>query len=758
MNFPEINFSGNETYIEMARVIFSQFLTDFEEADVQAIVYQTYKYFNPSVVRKIDDQLNFLELWHGKTSAFKDVALQVLPRLLTQALKNIHESSEAVILVATSGDTGKAALEAFANVPQTRIVVFYPKDGVSDTQVRQMVTQEGDNVGVFAVKGNFDDTQTAVKRILNDEEYLKSKPSIIFSSANSINWGRLMPQIVYYFSSYFAVAKTQGEKINFVVPTGNFGDILAGYYAKKLGLPIGKMICASNRNNVLTDFIQTGTYSTKERTFHKTCSPSMDILISSNLERLLFDVYDGDAAAVAALMNDLRLNGEFTIGQPQLAKIQETFTAGFATEKETREAIKDAYAQHHYLIDTHTAVAFSVYKKLLLTEAETKVRTKTIILSTASPYKFPKDVYQAIYDDDAAVADHDYAAALYEKTGVEVPSNLKDLMNRRAIHTTVVEMEKDGIKNALESFLESRPCGLDLKHCDRKRKMKIIVPATSANFGCGFDSVGVALDLYLEVEVLGVADKWEIVSGFNSEIPKDETNLIVKTALALVPDLLPHRMAITSNVPITRGLGSSSTAIVAGVLLADELAHLRLTRHEKLIFASKLEGHPDNVVPAVLGGLVVACFRNGRLDYAPLKAPNCSYVVFIPNYSLPTRVARGVLPKRLDYPEAVTASAIANVMVANLVNENLQIAGKMMEEDRFHERYRDELVPELGEVRRIAHEYGAYASVLSGAGPTILILAPKESVPGIKERLSARFDADILELRADARGARVELY
>ncbi|GAP73299.1 threonine synthase [Candidatus Symbiothrix dinenymphae] len=439
VDFPRIDFSGSETYIEMASAIFNQFLTDFEKNDVQNIVRQTYSEFNPSVLTNISDQLSFLELWHGKTSAFKDVALQILPRLLTQALRNRNEGAEIVILVATSGDTGKAALEGFANVPQTRIAVFYPQDGVSDTQKLQMVTQEGDNVAVFAIKGNFDDAQTAVKKVLNDGDYLKSKPNVLFSSANSINWGRLMPQIVYYFSSYFAVAKAN-KKVNFIVPTGNFGDILAGYYAKKMGLPIAQLVCASNKNHVLTDFIQTGEYSIK-REFHKTISPSMDILVSSNLERLLFDVYDGNAAAIARLMRDLSERGAFKIGRQQLEKIQETFVADFATEEETKNAIKTAYTQHHYLIDTHTAVAFSVYEKH-------RSDNKTVILSTASPYKFPQDVYHAIYNENAA----DYAAALYDKTGCEIPKNIKELKNKRVLHTGIVE--KGELKGALDEFLK----------------------------------------------------------------------------------------------------------------------------------------------------------------------------------------------------------------------------------------------------------------------------------------------------------------
>ncbi|GHV63948.1 threonine synthase [Bacteroidia bacterium] len=444
MDFPTVTFSGSESYIEMASRIFGQFLTDFEGDTIDNICQQTYAHFNPSVLTKISDKLHFLELWHGKTSAFKDVALQIFPKLLPVALKNIHEEADVLILVATSGDTGKAALEGFANVPQTKIVVFYPQEGVSEMQKKQMVTQEGDNVAVFAIKGNFDDAQTAVKRILTDGASLNTKSDkVILSSANSINWGRLMPQIVYYFSSYFAVAN-KGERINFIVPTGNFGDILAGYYAKKMGLPIDKLICASNQNDVLTDFINTGIYSVK-RPFYKTISPSMDILVSSNLERLLFDVYDGDAAAIARLMDVLKHKGEFKIGDAQLARIQDTFVADFATEEETKSSIKWVYGKYNYLIDTHTAVAFSAYKKQ-------SFENKTVILSTASPYKFPQEVYEAIFGANwIERGSVDYATALYEKMGFEIPANIVELKGKKVIHTGVID--KEDIKSTLEEFL-----------------------------------------------------------------------------------------------------------------------------------------------------------------------------------------------------------------------------------------------------------------------------------------------------------------
>ena len=389
-------------YKGRSALILGKFLTDFtaeELADFASKAYADEKFggADTAPVVKLGEGKNLLELWHGPTCAFKDMALQILPYLLTASLKKCGEQRQVCILVATSGDTGKAALQGFANVPGTKILVFYPYSGVSEIQRLQMVTQTGGNVAVSAVRGNFDDAQTGVKQIFGDKAFADalSQRGWFLSSANSINWGRLLPQIVYYFSAYCDAVNggmiAMGDKLNFVVPTGNFGDILAGWYAKQMGLPVGKLVCASNANNVLTDFIRTGTYD-KNRPFHTTASPSMDILVSSNLERLLYSLCGSDTE-VAGYMQQLREQGRYTVSDALLAKIRETFAGGFCNDIQTREKIGRAWRDHRYLIDTHTAVAYHVLDEY---RCETGDAAPAVVVSTASPFKFCDQVLRGI--------------------------------------------------------------------------------------------------------------------------------------------------------------------------------------------------------------------------------------------------------------------------------------------------------------------------------------------------------------------------
>jgi len=382
---------------------------------------------SPAPVVKLKNGVFMLELWHGPTCAFKDMALQMLPGLLTHALDKTDAAHDALILVATSGDTGKAALEGFKNVPRTRILVFYPEDGVSAIQKWQMNTTEGDNVCVSGIVGNFDDAQTGVKRLFGDFEMaqkLKQK-GLAFSSANSINWGRLAPQIVYYFSAYCDLVNggeiRQGDQINFVVPTGNFENILDGYYAKKMGLPVKKFICASNQNKILTDFINTGVYD-RNRDFYTTLSPSMDILISSNLERLLYNLHE-DAGAVKEWMEQLKMSGRYEVGETVKQKISNLFYGAFCGDQETCDAIRNTFEQENYLCDTHTAVAkhcFEAYQK------QTGDNTPAVIVSTASPYKFGGAVLGALGGDTDG-DDFALIERLQEKTGVEMPAPIAGL-------------------------------------------------------------------------------------------------------------------------------------------------------------------------------------------------------------------------------------------------------------------------------------------------------------------------------------------
>lgn len=442
----------NASYQDRAKQVLSRFLVDYTQDEIDACVTAAYgdnKFDTAAIapVYPLREKDAVLELWHGPTSAFKDMALQLLPQLLSTALKKTGEKSEIVILVATSGDTGKAALEGFKDVDQIKIAVFYPQNGVSEIQRRQMITQEGGNVTVLAVKGNFDDAQTGVKRIFNDTVYNEELRADGFklSSANSINWGRLVPQIVYYFSAYADLVKAGtiavGDKVNFVVPTGNFGNILAGYYAKRMGLPVNKFVCASNANNVLTDFLRTGVYD-RNRTFHKTASPSMDILISSNLERLLYHVTDGNDAQVADWMQLLNETGRYDVGAEVLAKIQELFWADYADDETTLANIRKVFDETHYTMDTHTSVA--EYVANTYREASGDTDTVNVILSTASPYKFNQSVLEALVEKDTLEGKDEFAMldCLAEISGLVVPPALASLKTAPIRHTTVCAKEE----------------------------------------------------------------------------------------------------------------------------------------------------------------------------------------------------------------------------------------------------------------------------------------------------------------------------
>lgn len=442
---------ANLDYGKRAFAILSLFLPDYSEEELQFCIdaaYTTEKFDNAAIAPlvAINGDKFVLELWHGPTSAFKDMALQILPQLLSKALVKTKETAEIVILTATSGDTGKAALEGFKDVKQIKIIVFYPDAGVSPIQRMQMVTQAGSNVSVVAVRGNFDDTQTGVKNIFNDKNYNADLAAQGFqlSSANSINWGRLAPQIVYYFSAYADMVRDGhlelGQPVNFVVPTGNFGNILAGYYAKKMGLPIGKLICASNSNNVLTEFLHTGVYNRK-RPFHKTASPSMDILISSNLERLLYYITDGDTVQVSSWMAELNEHGQYNVGEQYLAAIQEIFWADCVDDDETLQMVHAVYEEHHYLADPHTAVAWQVGERYRQNTGDDRVQ---IIVSTASPFKFNESVLSAIDSENFIAEKNEFAMLeqLSERSGWSIPPALAALENEPIRHEIVCNKEE----------------------------------------------------------------------------------------------------------------------------------------------------------------------------------------------------------------------------------------------------------------------------------------------------------------------------
>ena len=449
------SYLNKMSYKETAYAVMKEFLTDFTEEELKNCIDKAYdsKFDTEEIAPLVKAEgAYYLELFHGATIAFKDMALSILPHLLTTSAKKNNVKNEIVILTATSGDTGKAALAGFADVPGTRIVVFYPKGGVSPIQEKQMVTQKGNNTFVVGIKGNFDQAQSGVKAIFGNKELEAEmdKAGFQFSSANSINIGRLVPQVVYYVYAYAKLLAngeiTDGEKINVVVPTGNFGNILAAYYAKNMGLPIDKLICASNDNKVLYDFFTTGIYD-KNREFILTTSPSMDILISSNLERLIYKIAGNDAAKNKELMTSLTTTGKYDITDDMRAELKD-FYGNYATEKETAEVIKDIYEKTGYIIDTHTAVAAVVSRKYL---RDTNDTNKLVIASTASPFKFTRSVMNAIDSKYDSMGDFELVDELSKIGNVKVPNAIEEIRNAKVLHDTVCEV--DEMTDVVKKFL-----------------------------------------------------------------------------------------------------------------------------------------------------------------------------------------------------------------------------------------------------------------------------------------------------------------
>lgn len=444
-----------QNYVEIASIILNKFLDDNNNLIEQACnkAYNNNFIDNVINIEKVDN-IYVSELFHGPTAAFKDMALSLLPHLMRLSIDKLKIKKDILILTATSGDTGKAALEGFKNVEGIKIIVFYPTDGVSQIQKQQMISQVGDNVDVVAVKGNFDDVQTRIKEIFNSHEIkdLAVNNDILLSSANSINIGRLLPQIVYYFVSYINLVNNKEinlyDKVNFCVPSGNFGNIFAAYLAGQMGLPINKLICASNKNNVLTNFINTGIYDIN-RPFYKTNAPAMDIIVSSNLERFLYYISNKDTELINKCFNDLKNNKKYQINDELKNKIKEVMFAGMLEEKEILTTIKECYLKNNYLLDTHTAIAYGVLKNY---QNETNDRTKTIVMATASPYKFTKDVYKALYeyelDDFIAIEE------LNKKTKIAIPKPLQKIKDRKIRYKTVIEKDEivNYVKNKIEKY------------------------------------------------------------------------------------------------------------------------------------------------------------------------------------------------------------------------------------------------------------------------------------------------------------------
>lgn len=459
-SIPKLNVSLEDltqmSYQEIAYAVMKEFLTDFTEEELKTCINNAYdsKFDTEEIaVTKKVDGAYYLELFHGATIAFKDMALSILPHLLVTSARKNNVKNEIVILTATSGDTGKAALAGFADVPGTKIIVFYPKSGVSPIQEKQMVTQKGDNTYVIGIKGNFDDAQTGVKKMFSNKELAKvmNDNGFQFSSANSINIGRLVPQVVYYVKAYADLLKQgalkAGEPMNVVVPTGNFGNILASYYAKQMGIPIGKFVCASNKNKVLFDFFETGKYD-RNREFYVTTSPSMDILISSNLERMIYRIAGNDAKQCAKFMAALTKDGEYVITDAMKAELSEFFGA-FGSEEETAVKIREVYDKEGYVMDTHTAVAAVAYDKYKAVTGDDK--TPTVIASTASPYKFTRSVMDAIDPAYDAEDDFELVDELNKVSKTAIPKAIEEIRTAPVLHDTVCETAamEDEVKKIL---------------------------------------------------------------------------------------------------------------------------------------------------------------------------------------------------------------------------------------------------------------------------------------------------------------------
>lgn len=728
-SFPAFDIMENLdlSYTDLAHKILSLYLTDFDKDDLLELIEKSYASFEDEIAKVSYQKDFYLELYHGRTSAFKDFALCLLPNLLAYAKKSLGIKDKTLILTATSGDTGKAALEGFYNTEDIDILVLYPTEGVSSIQKAQMDTTGSLNSKVISIDGNFDDAQTAVKKIFNDEEIKEElkKENIYLSSANSINIGRLLPQIVYYFYSYADIVKNKkisgGEKISYCVPTGNFGDILAGYYAKEMGLPIDKLVIASNDNNVLTDFFTTGRYDAN-RDLVKTISPSMDILVSSNLERLIF--HKSSDEVVKEKMADLKDKGLF-----EFKGDFHEFLCGFAKEDETRETIKKVFKEENYLMDPHTGVAKNIVDKLGL--------DKTVILSTASPYKFSSTVLEAL-GENLSDDEFENIDLLHEKTGVKIPSEIKKLKNKRIIHNT--KINKDEIEEEVLKFA--------------RRGKRISVPASSANLGPGFDVLGLALDLANTCEFKLSDDKNEFENNINS-------NLIYK-AYKYAFDFygegaLPVDFDLDTNIPLSRGLGSSASCIVMGIMAAFDVMKRDFDKKEILKLATKMEGHPDNVAPAIFGNAVASILKDEQIYLEEFEVSNnFKFLAIIPDFKLPTKEARDALPKTYSKEDAVFNLSRLSMVILSLISgneENLKVAL----DDKIHEPYRLKLIPEIDEIEKIIDDSDALGHYLSGAGSTIMVVlkaddnTSEDQIKNKLDKLSNSYEVRLLDI--DEKGA-----
>ena len=712
----------NKDYPGMAFLILREYLDDFSDSEIEEAVKKAYGKENfPDKITDLATfgDFTFLELFHGRTLTFKDMALSLLPHLMEIALKKHPEEKSLHILTATSGDTGSAVLSSFSNCQNIAVSVLYPDGGISYIQEKQMLSFTSPKERAYALKdSNFDDCQTLVKKLLVEKPF-----GINYTSANSINIGRLLPQIIYYYYSYISLinkgAIKPGEKIDVVVPTGNFGDIFAAYLAKKMSLPLDKLVIASNANRILTDFFSRGIYDTK-RDFVKTNSPSMDILISSNLERLLY-LTCLDDTAVIKLEEDLKTKGKFQIDKEFLKKLQADFLCCSSSEEETLRGIRECEEKYNYLIDPHTSVAYQAYLQI----KKTLPSKHALIVSTASPLKFPLTIAEALQ-----IKENDDLKALngiIDRTNIAVPSQLQEALETRAPR---YQIKKEDFKKVL---------------CPTKRYI-FKVPASSANLGSGFDVAGLALSLFNTFSFEKSPE--DNLEGFEGE-EEIKKNLVLKSYQRFFEEYsLPYQPVrikqINCQIPLSRGLGSSAACIIAGLMGANEICNRPLEKKDLLDLATKIEGHPDNVACCLLGGLVCS-FRNTSGKLVSLKYPvshNLIFLVLIPEQELSTKLAREALLKEYPLPDITfDASRLVNLPFA-FHNGDTVLLSELLN-DKIHVPYRLPLIKEGSKIMEICMRFHLPFTI-SGAGSSLIVIAHKDRAEVI-EKLKRAIETECSE-------------
>lgn len=701
------------SYKDLAKYILKYFLDDFTDDEISSAVEKAYNDSNfPNGVADVKSfkDFSFLELFKGPTLAFKDIGLTILPYLIKTAREKNKDTKKLVVLTATSGDTGSAALSGFSKELNSDVIVLYPSKGISEIQERQMLYySDFKHTYAYAIEGDFDYCQKMVKTIFGIKQKNQSNE---LDSANSINIGRLLPQIVYYCYGYIQLVKNNsikwGDQITVDVPTGNFGDIFAGYLASRIGVPIKNFICACNSNSVLDDFFKTGKYDANRKLKH-TDSPSMDITVSSNLERLIYYISDGNYEYVKKLMSDLNDKGFFIVKHEYMIN-EEKFISHSSDDMETEKSISSLFEKTHYLIDPHTAVGYSSFL-YVNKQKEIDSKVHTLIVSTASPYKFPRVICSAlgIMADDS---DNEFNLIdkIYKKTGIQVPDIISSLKSFEIDRKTIS-------RKTLLNFL-----GL-INHRSRSR-ITIKVPSSSANLGTGFDFAGIALDLNNQF-MFSPSDN-DVLIGFNKAFSSFDKNLVYKSFKYVCSkykaDLKISIKLEKSSVPVSHGLGSSGTCIVAGVLAANYYLRLNLDKEELVSLMALIEGHPDNVAASFLGGLVLSYKKEELfISHRYQVSKKLNFVVGIPDFNVLTKDARGILPLETSYKEAVYNASRSSFIPIAFATGDIKLI-KDVFNDTIHSPYRIKMIADGPLFNEDIRSDNNTAMTISGSGPTLLFV------------------------------------